>query len=147
MVASSIQRRTSSTASVPGYRRAGSNSAPCGGMAATSRPIGPPTGCIVRPSRCGMSLPRTAMAMAMRRLALLIGGIAGMVWYHTAHGDGEDPAAPKADPLFNARPTPSMRATRKYFFVVVGLLLVQIGMGAITAHYAVEGQSFFGFPL
>src|SRR5207249_2384844 len=103
----------------------------------------------VRPSRCGMSLPRTAMAMAMamRRLALLIGGIAGMVWYHTAHGDGEDPAAPKADPLFNARPTPSMRATRKYFFVVVGLLLVQIGTGAITAHYAVEGQSFFGFPL
>jgi nitric oxide reductase subunit B len=40
-----------------------------------------------------------------------------------------------------------MKATRKYFFVVIALILVQIAMGAITAHYAVEGQSFFGIPL
>ena len=40
-----------------------------------------------------------------------------------------------------------MKATRKYFFAVVGLMLLQIGMGVITAHYAVEGQSFFGLPL
>jgi nitric oxide reductase subunit B len=46
-----------------------------------------------------------------------------------------------------SRPTPSMKATRKYFFVVIGLMLLQIAMGAITAHYAVEGQSFFGMPL
>ncbi|HEX6792480.1 MAG TPA: cbb3-type cytochrome c oxidase subunit I, partial [Casimicrobiaceae bacterium] len=43
--------------------------------------------------------------------------------------------------------TPSMKATRKYFFAVIGLLLMQIGMGAITAHYAVEGRTFFGLPL
>ena len=54
---------------------------------------------------------------------------------------------PGRDPLINAVATPSMRATRKYFFVVIGLILAQIGMGAITAHYAVEGRSFFGFPL
>jgi nitric oxide reductase large subunit len=40
-----------------------------------------------------------------------------------------------------------MKATRKYFFTVIGLMLLQIGMGVITAHYAVEGQSFFGLPL
>jgi nitric oxide reductase subunit B len=40
-----------------------------------------------------------------------------------------------------------MLATRKYFFVVAGLLLLQVAMGAITAHYAVEGQAFFGLPL
>jgi nitric oxide reductase subunit B len=40
-----------------------------------------------------------------------------------------------------------MKAVRKYFFVVIGLLLLQIGMGAITAHYAVEGRAFFGIPL
>jgi nitric oxide reductase subunit B len=40
-----------------------------------------------------------------------------------------------------------MLATRKYFYVVIGLILAQVGMGVITAHYAVEGQSFFGFPL
>ena len=40
-----------------------------------------------------------------------------------------------------------MLATKKYFYVVIGLILAQIGMGVITAHYAVEGHSFFGLPL
>jgi nitric oxide reductase large subunit len=40
-----------------------------------------------------------------------------------------------------------MKATRKYFFAVIGLMLLQIAMGVVTAHYAVEGQSFFGLPL
>ena len=29
---------------------------------------------------------------------------------------------------------------------LAGCRMVQVGMGVITAHYAVEGQSFFGFP-
>ncbi len=80
-------------------------------------------------------------------IILLIAGIAGMIWYHTAHAEEEDPKAPAKDPLINAIATPSMKATRKYFFVVIGLILVQIAMGAITAHYAVEGRAFFGLPL
>jgi nitric oxide reductase subunit B len=80
-------------------------------------------------------------------IVLLIGGIAGMVWYHTAQAEAPDPQAPRSDPLLNAVATPSMKATRKYFFTVVGLILAQIAMGAITAHYAVEGRAFFGFPL
>ena len=53
----------------------------------------------------------------------------------------DEPAPPpKADPLLGVMATPSMKATRKYFFVVIGLMLLQIGMGVITAHYAVEGQ-------
>jgi nitric oxide reductase subunit B len=43
--------------------------------------------------------------------------------------------------------TPSMRATAKYFWVVLALFLVQILLGAITAHYQVEGQDFYGFAL
>jgi nitric oxide reductase subunit B len=70
-----------------------------------------------------------------------------MIWFHMAHEDEGDPKPPKDDPLFDLKPTASMRATRKYFYVVLGLLLTQIGMGAISAHYAVEGQSFFGIPL
>lgn len=35
-----------------------------------------------------------------------------------------------------------MLATRKYFYVVIGLILAQVGMGVITAHYAVEGRAF-----
>ena len=49
----------------------------------------------------------------------------------------------------NAKPLEkiSMKATRKYFFVVIGLMLLQIAMGIVTAHYAVEGRSLFGLPL
>jgi len=80
-------------------------------------------------------------------IILMIAAIAGMIFYHSAHNEGEDPAPPTADPLLGLKPTPSMRATRKYFYVVIGLILAQVGMGAITAHYAVEGHSFFGIPL
>ncbi|GGC06422.1 nitric-oxide reductase large subunit [Pseudoduganella buxea] len=78
---------------------------------------------------------------------LMLAAIAAMVWFHAAHKEQDDPAPPEADPLFAMKATPSMRATRKYFFVVIALILVQVGMGVITAHYAVEGRSFFGIPL
>jgi nitric oxide reductase subunit B len=84
---------------------------------------------------------------SMVSIILLIAGIAAMVWYHTARRDDEDPTPPKADPLFGAKATPSMLATRKYFFIVIGLFLAQIGFGAVAAHYAVEGTAFFGLPI
>jgi len=95
----------------------------------------------------GNTLTGTASMWTIASIVLLIGGIAALVWYQGRHPEEPDPRAPDRDPLINAVATPSMRATRKYFFVVIGLLLAQIGMGAITAHYAVEGQGFFGIPL
>ncbi|MYN10151.1 nitric-oxide reductase large subunit [Pseudoduganella aquatica] len=80
-------------------------------------------------------------------IVLMLGAIAAMIMFHARSSEEADPAAPKADPLFKLAATPSMRATRKYFFVVIALILAQVGMGVITAHYAVEGQSFFGLPL
>ena len=84
---------------------------------------------------------------SMVSIILLLAGIAAMLWLHGSSKHEEEAQPPKADPLFGADATPSMKATRKYFFAVVGLILLQIGMGVITAHYAVEGQSFFGIPL
>ncbi|HCY63299.1 MAG TPA: nitric oxide reductase large subunit [Oxalobacteraceae bacterium] len=78
---------------------------------------------------------------------LMIGAIAGMIFVHSRSKEEDDPTPPKADPLFSLKATPSMLATKKYFFVVIGLILAQVGFGIITAHYAVEGQSFFGIPL
>ncbi|HJV81459.1 nitric-oxide reductase large subunit [Noviherbaspirillum sp.] len=78
---------------------------------------------------------------------LLIAAIAAMVLFHSTHGEESDPTPPKADPLFDLKATPSMKATKKYFFVVIGLILAQVAMGVITAHYSVEGTSFFGLPL
>ncbi|GJJ03386.1 nitric-oxide reductase large subunit [Duganella rhizosphaerae] len=80
-------------------------------------------------------------------IILMIGAIAAMVMVHSTAKEEADPVPPKTDPLFNLKPTPSMQATKKYFFVVIGLILAQVGMGVVTAHYAVEGQSFFGYPL
>jgi len=92
--------------------------------------------------------PTAGNAMwSVASVILLIAGVAGMLWFHSAHPEEADPKPLDKDPLFSLQPTPSMKATRKYFYVVIGLLLAQVGMGIITAHYSVEGQSFFGLPL
>jgi nitric oxide reductase subunit B len=44
-------------------------------------------------------------------------------------------------------PTPSQKATLLYFLTAVGLFVIQIGAGAVTAHYTVEGTHFFGISL
>ena len=77
----------------------------------------------------------------------MLAAIVGMLFYHSISKHKGDPTPPQADPLFELKPTPSIQATRKYFYVVIGLILAQVGTGVFTAHYAVEGKSFFGFPL
>lgn len=79
----------------------------------------------------------------------LIAGIALLGWHHAVtHGRGESPhVIPATDPFALLRITPSMRATAKYFWVVLALFLLQILLGAITAHYQIEGQDAYGFPL
>jgi nitric oxide reductase subunit B len=80
---------------------------------------------------------------------LLLAGIAGLAWYFAVQrrsGEAESDV-PERDPLLALSPTPSMRATLKYFWVVAALIVVQVGLGAVTAHYGVEGSGFYGFPL
>ncbi len=95
----------------------------------------------------GNTMTTSAAMWSMVSIILLLAGIAAMLWLHGAGKHEEEPQPPKTDPLLGAQPTPSMKATRKYFFVVVGLMALQVAMGIITAHYAVEGQSLFGIPL
>src|SRR3546814_8929225 len=40
-----------------------------------------------------------------------------------------------------------MKATGKYFWLVLALFLTQILLGAFTAHYQVEGHDFYGIAL
>ena len=79
----------------------------------------------------------------------LILGIAVLGWHHAVtHGRGEEEhTIPARDPFAALRITPSMRATAKYFWLVLALFLTQILLGAITAHYQVEGQEAYGFAL
>ncbi len=81
-------------------------------------------------------------------IIFLLAGIGGMAWWYAKqdkevpHGD-----APLTDPLIGAQSTPSQKATVKYFFTVSGLMLLQIILGVITAHYGVEGDALYGIPL
>ncbi len=77
----------------------------------------------------------------------MIAGIGLLAWHYAAYHGKEAPLVPPAtDPLRDLVITPSMRATAKYFWVVMALFLVQILLGAITAHYQVEKQ-FYGLEI
>jgi nitric oxide reductase subunit B len=78
----------------------------------------------------------------------LLAGVGALTWYYVStHGKEPAPQIPDSDPLKALKPTPSMKATAKYFWVVTALIVVQIVLGGITAHYAVEGQGFYGIDL
>ena len=80
---------------------------------------------------------------------LLIAGIGFLVWAWAFLRDHEEdePAAPAHDPLSLVALTPSQKALGKYLLLVVGLFAFQVMLGGATAHYTVEGQDFYGFPL
>ena len=50
-------------------------------------------------------------------------------------------------PLREPAPSASQKATIAYFMVAALLFLAQIAAGSLTAHYTVEGTSFFGLPI
>ena len=79
---------------------------------------------------------------------LLLAGVGAMVWYFGSQEHTPSTGSvPKRDPLLGLRPTASQKATVKYFFVVAALWVVQVALGAIVAHYGVEGGGFYGIPL
>jgi nitric oxide reductase subunit B len=81
---------------------------------------------------------------------LLLAGIGALSWYYAVEsrkGDEELATPPVSDPLLGLQATDSMRATEKYFWIVMALATVQVVLGAITAHYGVEGHGFYGIPL
>jgi nitric oxide reductase subunit B len=81
-------------------------------------------------------------------IILLLAGIGGMVWYHASRREEPLPGeVPTGDPLLGYKATPSQLATVKYFWTVAALLVLQIVLGIVTAHYGVEGSGFYGVPI
>lgn len=81
---------------------------------------------------------------------LLLAGVGALAFYYAAYREDDEvdeAHRPASDPLLALHPTPSMRATLKYFWVVTALIVVQVILGVVTAHYGVEGSGFYGFPL
>lgn len=81
-------------------------------------------------------------------IIVLLLGIGAMAFWHATQ-PAATPAGdvPANDPLLGSRAFPSQLAVRKYFWTVAALLLLQIGMGIITAHYGVEGGGFYGIDI
>lgn len=90
---------------------------------------------------------RDLMVWSGVSIILLIFFIGVLLFYHVKSGEGEELPYPASDPLIKQKSTPSMRLVVKYFWVVSLLMVVQMGLGIITAHYGVEGDGLFGIPL
>lgn len=95
------------------------------------------------------NVPTTANVFwSVLSIVLLLGAVAALVWIHEARRREDEPLeVPRTDPLGRVQVTPSMRAVAKYGVVVIALFIVQVLLGALTAHYTVEGDSFFGLSL
>ncbi|WP_423147157.1 nitric-oxide reductase large subunit [Rubrolithibacter danxiaensis] len=79
---------------------------------------------------------------------MLLFGIGVLVFYNAQHQEDEiSDEIPQDDPLLSITSTPSMRATLKYFWIVTALILLQVILGVVTAHFGVEGGGFYGIPL
>lgn len=79
-------------------------------------------------------------------IIMLLLGI-GIMIFVQARSRQEDTLKPIEDPLMNQTITPSMWAVKKYFWIVNLLILVQVLLGVITAHYGVEGDAFYGIDI
>lgn len=75
----------------------------------------------------GNTMTGSAAMWSMVSIVLLIAGIGAMLWFHGGQTHESELAPPAVDPFIAVVATPSMKATRKYFLAVVGLLLLQIG--------------------
>jgi nitric oxide reductase subunit B len=96
----------------------------------------------------GNTPPPSLLIWTVFSVLFLIAGIGLLAWHYAVyHGRDVAPVPPASDPLRDLVATPSMRATAKYFWVVIALFLAQISLGATTAHYQVEGQELYGMKL
>ena len=92
--------------------------------------------------------PSASLGMwSIASVLFLIAGIGWLLWYQARRGEEEHATVPASDPFLAMKPTPSMKATTKYFITVIAMFLAQVFLGAITAHYAVEGQEFYGYNI
>ncbi|MCK2042722.1 MULTISPECIES: nitric-oxide reductase large subunit [Chromohalobacter] len=86
---------------------------------------------------------------SLASVVLLIAGIGLLIWtWAFLHKENAaEPEPPIKDPLTGIALTPSQRALGKYLLLVVGLFVFQVFVGGATAHYTIEGQSFYGIEL
>ncbi|MBL4953972.1 cbb3-type cytochrome c oxidase subunit I, partial [Neobacillus sp. YIM B02564] len=93
--------------------------------------------------------PASTFVWSAFSVIFVIAGIALLGWHHavSAGRREESHSFPATDPMSMVRVTPSMKATAKYFWLLLAMFLLQILLGSITAHYQIEGQYQYGVNL
>lgn len=94
----------------------------------------------------GNQPPAQFVIWSIVSVIVLIAAIAGFLLVYLLE---EDPNAVQPVPQRPAvrLASPSQKLTGLFFAVAMGLFLLQILMGMVTGHYAVEGDGFYGLPL
>ncbi|MFN3844036.1 MAG: nitric-oxide reductase large subunit [Rehaibacterium terrae] len=95
----------------------------------------------------GNTPPPHLLLWTVFSVLFLLAGVGLLGWYYATQREEHPDKLPASDPLAAIVVTPSMKATQKYFWVVIALFLTQILLGALTAHYQVEGHDFYGIAL
>jgi nitric oxide reductase subunit B len=94
----------------------------------------------------GNELTKDLLLWSGISVVLLILFIGALVFYYVQAKE-EDYRTPAADPLIGVKETTSMRHIKKYLVVVGGLMVVQVLLGVLAAHYQVEGDGLFGMTI
>jgi nitric oxide reductase subunit B len=94
----------------------------------------------------GNQAPGQFLIWSIVSVIVLIAAIALFLFVYLTQEDAED-VQPVADRPAIRLATPSQKVTTLFFGVAMALFFVQILMGMVTAHYAVEGDGFYGVPI
>lgn len=94
----------------------------------------------------GNQAPGQFLIWSIVSVVVLIAAIAFFLFIYITQEDAEDVQPVTVRPAIRIA-TPSQKVTTLFFGVAMALFLVQILMGMVTAHYAVEGDGFYGIPI
>lgn len=94
----------------------------------------------------GNQAPGQFIIWSIVSIIVLIAGIGAFLFVYLTQEEPDEIQPVPARPAVRI-PTPSQKVTSLFFGVAMVLFLVQIVMGMFTAHYAVEGEGFYGIPL
>lgn len=94
----------------------------------------------------GNQAPPQFIIWSIVSVIVLIAAIALFLLIYLTQEDAEEVQVVTERPNIRLA-TPSQKVTTLFFGVAMTLFLVQMLMGMVTAHYAVEGDGFYGVPL
>jgi len=88
-----------------------------------------------------------ALIWSIVSVVLLVLGIAVAIFVYQRYVGHDEYGADLLVEFPEPEPTASQKFILLYFLTAIALFVIQIGMGAVTAHFTVEGTHFFGISL